>query len=64
MSDRLVRFPGTSWDEIDALTAPPRRTIQHAIFHLLDELVPPMAAPFPLGGRCPAPTNSECRLTV
>lgn len=53
MSDRLVRFPGTSWDEIEGLTEPPQRTIQHAIFHLLDEPVPPMATPFPPGGPLP-----------
>ena len=47
MSDRLVRFPGTSWQEIEALPQPLRRVVQEAIFHLLDELVPMLADPFP-----------------
>jgi hypothetical protein len=44
MSERLVRFPRTVWEEIADLPEPPRRTIQRAIFHLLDEPIPPMAA--------------------
>ena len=37
MSDRLVRFPGSSWQEIEALPQPLRWTVQRTIFHLLDE---------------------------
>ena len=47
MSDRLVRFPGTSWQEIEALPQQLRWTVQRAIFHLLDEPVPTLADPFP-----------------
>lgn len=47
MSDRLVRFPGSSWQEIEALPQPLRRTVQGAIFHLLDEPIPTLAEPFP-----------------
>lgn len=34
MSDRLVRFPGPSWQEIEALPQPLRWTVQRTIFHL------------------------------
>ena len=47
MSDRLVRFAGDSWQEIEALPQPLRWAVQRAIFHLLDEPVPPLADPFP-----------------
>ena len=47
VSDRLVRFPGASWQEIEALPQPLRWTVQHTIFHLLDEPVPTLADPFP-----------------
>lgn len=47
MSDRLVRFPGSSWQEIEALPQPLRWTMQRTIFHLLDEPVPALADPFP-----------------
>lgn len=47
MSDRLIRFPGTSWQEIEALPQPLRWTVQRTIFHLLDEPVPVLADPFP-----------------
>jgi hypothetical protein len=45
VSDRLVRFPGTSWQEIEALPQPLRWTVQRTIFHLLDEPVPTLADP-------------------
>jgi hypothetical protein len=48
VSDRLVRFPGSSWQEIEALPQPLRWTVQRVIFHLLDEPVPALADPFPL----------------
>jgi hypothetical protein len=47
VSDRLVRFPGQSWQEIEALAQPLRWTVQRVIFHLLDEPVPALADPFP-----------------
>jgi hypothetical protein len=47
VSDRLVRFPGSSWQEIEALPQPLRWTVQRTIFHLLDEPVPTLADPFP-----------------
>lgn len=47
VSDRLVRFPGASWQEIEALPQPLRWTVQRVIFHLLDEPVPTLADPFP-----------------
>jgi len=53
VSDRLVRFPGTSWDEIEALPGPLRREVQRAIFHLLDEPVPTLADPFPIDDPLP-----------
>jgi hypothetical protein len=47
VSDRLVRFPGTAWQEIEALPQPLRWSVQRVIFHLLDEPVPTLADPFP-----------------
>ena len=47
VSDRLVRFPGSSWQEIEALPQPLRWTVQRTIFHWLDEPVPALADPFP-----------------
>src|ERR1022692_4990863 len=47
VSDRLVRFPGASWQEIEALPQPLRWTVQRTVFHLLDEPVPTLADPFP-----------------
>jgi len=47
VSDRLVRFPGTSWNEIGALPQPLRWSVQRTIFHLLDQPVPTLADPFP-----------------
>jgi hypothetical protein len=61
VSDRLVRFPGSSWQEIEALPQPLRWTVQRTIFHLLDEPVPTLADPFPRDAPCPAPTNCTCR---
>jgi hypothetical protein len=53
LSDRLVRFPGSSWQEIEALPEPLRWAVQRAIFHLLDEPVPTLADPFPVGDPLP-----------
>jgi hypothetical protein len=47
VSDRLVRFPGQSWQEIEALPQPWRRAVQRAVFHLLEEPVPTLSEPFP-----------------
>jgi len=47
VSARHVRFPGTSWQEIEALPQPPQWTVQRTIFDLLDEPVPSLADPFP-----------------
>jgi hypothetical protein len=43
VSDRLVRFAGDSWQEIEALPQSVRWTVQRAIFHLLEEPVPALA---------------------
>jgi hypothetical protein len=53
VSDRLVRFPGQSWQEIEALPQPVRWTVERTIFHLLDEPVPTLADPFPPGDPLP-----------
>jgi hypothetical protein len=47
VSERLVRFPGQSWQEIEALPQPLRWTVQRVIFHFIDEPVPTLADPFP-----------------
>lgn len=47
MSDRLVRFPSSSWQEIEALPQPLRRTVQRTIFQLPGDPVPPLASSFP-----------------
>ena len=47
MSDRQVRFPGDTWQAIEALPQPVRWTVQRTIFHLLDDPVPTLADPFP-----------------
>jgi hypothetical protein len=47
VSDRLVRFPNESWQEIEALPGPLRQAVQRAVFHLLEEPVPTLADPFP-----------------
>jgi hypothetical protein len=53
VTDRLVRFPGTSWQQIEALPQPLRWTVQRTIFHLVDEPVPALADPFPLDDPLP-----------
>jgi hypothetical protein len=47
VSDRLIRFPGDTWQQIEAMPQPVRWAVQRAIFHLLDDLVPTLADPFP-----------------
>jgi hypothetical protein len=60
VSDRLIRFPGATWQEIEALPQPVRWTVQRANFHLLDEPVPTLADPFPEDD--PLPGAYELRL--
>ena len=64
VSDRLVRFPGSSWQEIEALPQPLRWTVQRTIFHLLDEAVPTLADPSPATTHCLAPTSCTCPPTT
>ena len=60
MSDRLVRFAGDTWQEIEALPQPVRWTVQRANFYLLDEPAPTLADPFP--GDDPLPGAYELHL--
>jgi hypothetical protein len=53
VTDRQVRFPANTWQEIEALPQPVRWTVQRAIFHLLEEPVPALADPFPLDDPLP-----------
>ena len=64
MSDRILRFPDRTWDELDGLPQPLRNAAHTAIFHLLDEPVPDLADPFPKRTRCPAPAGSTFRPTA
>lgn len=64
MSDRLVRFPGSSWQQIEALPQPLRWTVHGAIFHLLDEPVPSLADLSPRMPSCAAPTSCTCPPTT
>jgi hypothetical protein len=47
VSDRFLRFPDGTWDELEGLPQPFRTAAQEAIFHLLEEPVPTLADPFP-----------------
>lgn len=47
MSDRVLRFPDRTWDELEGLPQPLRNAAHQAIFHLLQEPVPTLADPFP-----------------
>jgi hypothetical protein len=40
VSDRLDRFSGDSWQEIEALPESVRWTVRRVMFHLLEEPVP------------------------
>ena len=46
-SDRALRFPDRTWDELEALPQPLRNAAHRAIFHLLEEQAPQLAGPFP-----------------
>jgi hypothetical protein len=58
--DRQVRFPEGCWQQIEALPRQPRRALERAIFHLLEEPVPTLADPFPADD--PLPGVYELRL--
>jgi hypothetical protein len=60
VSERLVRFPGFSWQDIEALPQSLRRTVQQTIFHLLEEPIPTLADPFPADESLPG--SYELRL--
>ena len=60
MSDRVLRFPDRTWDELESLPQPLRNTARRTIFHLLEEPVPALADPFP--GEDPLP--GACRLRL
>jgi hypothetical protein len=62
VAERLVRFPGQSWHQIEALPEPQRLAVQRVIFHLLTEPVPTLADPFPVGDTDPLPGAYELRL--
>jgi hypothetical protein len=47
VSDRVLRFPDKTWDELEGWPQPLRNAAQRAIFHLLEEPVPALADPFP-----------------
>jgi hypothetical protein len=47
VSDRLIRFPGDTWQQVEALPQSVRWAVQRAVFHLLDDPVPALADPFP-----------------
>jgi hypothetical protein len=47
VSERVPRFPGRTWDELEGLPQPLRNAAHRAIFHLPDEPVPALAEPFP-----------------
>jgi hypothetical protein len=47
VSDRILRFPDRTWDELEELPQPLRNAAHKAILHLLDEPVPTLADPFP-----------------
>jgi hypothetical protein len=40
VSDRLLRFPDRTWDELEGLPQQLRNAAHKAIFHLLEEPVP------------------------
>jgi len=53
VSDRLLRFPDRTWDELEGLPQQPRNAARKAIIHLLEEPVPALAEPFPDGHPLP-----------
>jgi hypothetical protein len=61
VSDRVLRFPDRTWDELEGLPQPLRNAAHSAIFHLLEEPVPALADPFPEVDPLQAPTVSIFR---
>ena len=47
MAERRIRFPGRSWNDIEALPEALRWAAYNTIFSLLDEPVPTLADQFP-----------------
>jgi hypothetical protein len=47
---RIVRFPGNTWSEIEALPEPARQAVYRVLAHLVDDPVPSLAEPFPADG--------------
>ena len=45
--ERQVRFPGQTWQDVEALPQPLRWSVQRVLFHLIEEPVPSLAEPFP-----------------
>ena len=64
MSDRVLRFPDRTWDELEGLPQPLRNAAHKVIFHLLEEPIPALADPFPKVTRCQVPTVSVFRRTA
>ena len=63
MSDRLVRFSGDSWQEIEALPESVRSTVQRVIFHLLEDRSRRLPTRSLNKTRCPGPTSCTSPLT-
>lgn len=60
MGERRVRFPGRSWNDIEALPETLRWAVYRTIFSLVDEPAPTLADPFP--DRDPLPGAYELHL--
>src|ERR1700728_4278904 len=64
VSDRVIRFPDRTWDELEGLPQPLRNAAHRAIFHLLEDPVPTLADPFPEVDPLPVPTVCTFRRTA
>ena len=64
VSDRLVRFPGSSWQEIEALPLRLRWTVQRTTFQLLDEPGSGTRRPFPRDDPLPGAYQLHCPPTT
>lgn len=53
MGERRIRFPGRSWNDIEALPEALRWAVCRTIFSLVNEPVPALADPFPDGDPLP-----------
>jgi hypothetical protein len=56
VSDRVLRFPDRTWDELEALPQPLRSAAYQAIFHVLDSEVSAVQRPFVVRGGVEPPT--------